>query len=207
MRRARLAEASGVHNYTLAELTQLGILVRWELSAREVYVALDRTHPASEELRALLVKIGSVYGFERPRVDEENGLGGSPPQQSHLRRDLRQTFGGLVRTLPLLLIFVRGSASGEQIARCIPGVDRKFTLRILWMFKAFGVLKSQRAGRGIAYSFDEACPFVKELESVLAVLDQKMPQWRVIAERDIREPRSRRREFRHGHRRNKRWRW
>jgi hypothetical protein len=80
-------------------------------------------------------------------------------------------------------------------------------LRVLWMFRAFGILKSKRVGRGICYFLDERCPFAGELRGVLAALDGAMPQWRVIGERDVISPRVRPYESRRGHRKNKRWKW
>lgn len=189
----------------LTRLAEVGMLAKCVVGRKELYYDLDWAHPAAEELRELYLRLSQIYVMPRPRFDFA-APSSTIKYRGPERYDLVGTFGGAVRTLPLLMIFIRGSASGEQIARCMPSGDRKFTLRILRMFKAFGVLESQRVSRGIHYSFSSQCPFVGQLRQVLGVLDREMPHWRAIAERDTVAPRYRR-ESRIGHRRNKRWRW
>ena len=75
------------------------------------------------------------------------------------------------------------------------------------MFKAFGVLKSKRVSRGIAFELDPFHELATEIRKVLVDLDAAMPQWRVVAENDIESPRPRSRENRSGRRKPKRWKW
>jgi hypothetical protein len=192
-------------SFALVALTRSGLLRRASFSGNVVYYDLDRDHPAARELRALYMRLAAIYTMPKPRFDAT-----LPPMALPARRvsthNLTATFGAPVRTVPLLLICIRGSANGDQISRCMPFGDRKFTLRVLRMFRAFGVLESGRVSRGIQYRFSENCPFVRELTGVLQALDRAMPHWRAIIERDIRSPKFRR-EPRAGHRRSKRWKW
>jgi hypothetical protein len=191
--------------YALRELTRSGLVKRAAFAKNVVYFDLDHSHPAASELRSLYLRLAEVYSMPRPCFDAT-----LPPvvlSASRVNsRDLAATFGAPVRTLPLLFVFIRGSANGDQIYRCMPFGDRKFTLRVLRMFRTFGVLESKRVSRGIQYSLSERCPIVNELTGVLRALDRAMPQWRAIIERDISAPKFRR-ESRVGHRRNKRWKW
>jgi hypothetical protein len=191
----------------LCGLESMGLAIRWHARGRAKFVSLDPDHPVAAELCVLLLKIGELYKFRAPPSDPDNGSGAGAPHRPRRRRDPRVTFGAMNRTLPLLIVHIRGSASGEQIARCMPPNDRRMVLHVLWMFRAFGILKSTRAGRGIAYSFNSDCPFLIELRAVLAALDEVMPQWRTIVERDVREPRFRSRDAGRGGRKTNRWRW
>jgi len=121
--------------------------------------------------------------------------------------DARFTFGDKNRTLPLLMVAIRGKANADQVARCIPRSDVTTVRHVLLMFMAFGVLKRKRLSRGMSFELDPFHELAAEIRNVLSDLDRAMPQWRVIAENDMREPRPRTRESHVGRRKPKRWKW
>ncbi len=186
-------------------LTKRGLIARWR-SARATYVALEPAHPAHDSLARLLVKIAALYRFTAPTAQAM--LFGVPqvPARTSIP-DIRYTFGDKTRTLPLLMVYIRQQANVDQIARCIPRSDTCTVRHALLMFKAFGVLKSERVSRGLAYWLNPYHALSEEIRAVLRDLDVAMPQWRVVAEHDVASPRSRSRENRAGRRKPKRWRW
>ncbi len=190
----------------LRELAKRGLVAKWRVGYREVYAALEPSHPTAQSLRRLLLRVAKVYGFKG--VVEQTML--FPERFPPARRktfDVRLTLGDRTRTLPLLMVFIRQEANTDQVARCIPRIDVNTVRHALLMFKAFGLLRSTRVSRGIAYSFDPSHPLTIELCGVLAELDAAMPQWRIVAENDVSEPRRRSRELRFGRRKPGRWKW
>ena len=167
-------------------------------------MALEPAHAAAASLRALLLRIGALYRFPAPTRWSPAPVA-VPERRGTI--DHRYTFGDLTRTLPLLILFARESASVEQISRCVPGADRDTIRHVFYMFKAFGILRSFRRSRGIAYAFDSQHSLADQLHAVLADLDEAMPQWRALAEEDARAPRTRGRENRTGRLSPKRWKW
>ena len=105
------------------------------------------------------------------------------------------------------MVYIRRRANTDQIARCIPRSDARTVRHNLLMFKAFGILRSERVSRGIAYEFSSTHPLANEICAVLRDLDIAMPQWRIVADHDVVSPRSRSREKRAGRRKPKRWKW
>lgn len=189
----------------LTGLVQRGLVAKWRLG-NFAYVSLESTHPASTPLRHLLSKIGRHYGLARPI--EQESLFEKPAAPKRRRRiDARLTFGDVTGTVPLLMVYIRLKANAEQVARCIPRCDVKSARQALKMFKAFGILRSERISRGVSYSLNPDHVLAKELRAVLHDLDVAMPQWRVVAENDIANPRRRPRENRAGRRKPKRWKW
>lgn len=151
-------------------------------------------------------KVGKLYGFSAP-IEQAELFGPVSVPKRRKSIDARFTFGDKTRTLPLLIIHIRGEANADQVARCVPRTDVESVRQALQMFKAFGILSSRRVSRGIAYRFNDAHPLAKDVRDILKDLDGAMPQWRVVAENDMLHPRVRRRENRSGRRKPNRWKW
>ncbi len=181
----------GRKNYgCLRGLKSRGLIAMWRLGKQGTFAALEPAHPASEPLRRLLHCVATVHGFKRP-IQQLGLLEAIALPKRRSKIDPRCTFGDPTRTLPLLVVYVRGHANAEQVVRCIPRSDPRTVRQALLMFRAFHILKSQRISRGITYSLNHAHPLVPEIAQVLATLDHAMPQWRVVAEHDIASPRTR----------------
>lgn len=195
----------------LAELVSFGLVAKWHLSRSHVYVALDPAHPAAKSLERLLVRIGALYDFKAPTYHADNELGGYPPVRRSRRRDVRLTFGFRHRTLPLLVLYILGTANASDVARCVPGLERHSARDTFWMFKAFGILEYVRSvsgrSRGFSFRLNPQHPFHEELKAVLSELDIAMPQWRIVAERQSLSSRRPQHEVRAGRRKPKRWKW
>jgi hypothetical protein len=187
------------------DLCRRGLIARWKVG-RATFVSLEPSHPAAASLKVLLLRTARRYGFIAP-VEQCSMIRTIRVPARRAKIDARFTFGDKNRTLPLLIVAIRGKANAEQVARCIPRSDMKTVRHILLMFKAFGVLKSCRVSRGIAFELDPFHELASEIKKVLLDLDRAMPQWRVVAENDMQDPRPRSRENRRGRRKPSRWRW
>jgi hypothetical protein len=190
----------------LRELSRRGLVAKWRAGYREAYATLESAHPAAQALRRLLLRVAKVYRF-KPAIEQTCLFPRVSAPARSAAFDTRFTFGDRARTMPLLLVFIRQQANTDQIARCIPRMDVNTVRHALLKFKAFGLLRSCRVSRGIAYSLDPSHPLAAELRGVLASLDAAMPQWRLVAENDESSPRRRSRETRFGRRKPGRWKW
>lgn len=170
----------------LCDLIARGLVFKWGSRKRTV-VALDPCHPAARELRELLVAVGNEYGFRPIPEDVEARIAGEAPTRPSRRRDVRDTFGDKHRTMILLLVHVLGETIATDIERCLGYVHGKTVYGILYMYRAFGLLKSRyavvRKKRVIAFSFNDDHPLSAHVRAVLGALDGLMPQWRRAAER------------------------
>lgn len=194
----------------VASLVANGLVATWRLGRSETHVALDPAHPAAKALRKLLLKAGAIYGFDEPSYHVDNVRGGSAPFRPSRRRDVRYTFGDPNRTLSLLMRYILGEANAKEIERCVPRLAVKSVRHALWMFHAFGVLKSRRIvrgrSRGIGFRCNPGHVLAVEIARVLAALDAAMPQWRLMAERQIDASRRTVRQIRSGAKAG-RWAW
>ncbi len=116
------------------DLARRGLIACWQVG-RATLVALEPNHPAVGSMRALLLRVARRYGFPPP-LEQCSMIGPVAVPVRRAKIDPRLTFGDKNRTLPLLIVAIRGRANSEQVARCIPRSDPKTVRHILLMFKA-----------------------------------------------------------------------
>jgi hypothetical protein len=194
----------------LYPLVERRLVAKWRW-APKTFVALDPSHPAATPLRAMLIAIGKKYRFKPMPVDFDAREGGDVPVRRSRRGDVRDTFGDKNRTMPLLLLHVLGKAMSTDIVRVVPYLEEKTTRDVLYMYRAFKLLRSQREvvrkRRGEAFSFNDTHWLVPYVRAVLAALDETMPQWRASAERKKDAPIPRKHDRRDGRRKPGRRKW
>ena len=104
------------------------------------------------------------------------------------------------------MVYIRGGAGVMGVARCVPFLGRGGVASILWMYNAFGILKAERKGRRMAFSFNDEHILTRGIIAVLAELDRAMPHWRMVSEGDQASERPPTHPVRTRFK-NKRWRW
>jgi hypothetical protein len=170
----------------LEDMVERGLIYKWRIG-RDAFVALDPCHPAARELREMLTAIGNLYGF-KPMPQDVVGIdAGAPSARPSRPRDVRETFGNIHRTMVLLLVHILGEVAARDIERCLTYEHGRTVSGILYMFKAFGLLKA-RSGvlhkrHAVAFSFNEEHPLTPHVRAVLGALEETMPYWRVVAKR------------------------
>jgi hypothetical protein len=194
----------------LYPLVERGLVMKWKWGGK-TFVALDPCHPAATPLRAMLIAIGKKYRFRPMPIDVDAREGGDVPSRPSRLRDVRDTFGDKNRTMPLLLVHVLGEAMSTDIARVVPYLEKTTTLDVLYMYRAFKLLKSRhkviRKRHGEMFAFNEDHWLVPYVRAVLAALDKAMPQWRASAERKKGAPIPKKDDRRDGRRKSGRWKW
>lgn len=194
----------------LYPLIERGLITSWKVNGA-TFIALDPCHPAAYELGVLLLVVGRLYGFEAMQYDGGAGIRSTTPTRSSRRRDVRYTFGDRTRTMTLLLVYILGEAISTDIERCVPRLERGMVRDTLNMYCAFGLLKKRRVvrskRRAHGFSFDDAHPLVPYIKDVLKALDERMPQWRAVAERQRTSQPPLRFDRQDGRRKIGRWKW
>src|SRR5208337_4085068 len=94
------------------------LIARWKVG-RATFVALEPSHPAAPSLRSLLLRTARRYRFATP-VEQCSMIAPMSAPRRRAKIDARFTFGDKNRTLPLLIVAIRGRANVDQVARCIP---------------------------------------------------------------------------------------
>jgi hypothetical protein len=125
-------------------------------------------------------------------------MGGDVPVRPNRLRDVRNTFGDPMHTLPLLAAYVLDEASAVDVRRAVNYINMEGARYRLQMFRAQGVLKQRRRHvdmtkytNEVAYSFVPEEPLTAYIIDVLAALDRAAPHWRMVFERQAKQPRAR----------------
>jgi hypothetical protein len=101
---------------------------------------------------------------------------------------------------------ILGRAGIMEVARCVPVVSREAISTILWMYKAFGLLSAERAGRATGFRFNAGHVLTAPILAVLDAIDVAMPHWRMVAEAQRVSERVPRHEV-STRRKPRRWKW
>ncbi|HEY5258886.1 MAG TPA: hypothetical protein VIJ12_10975 [Candidatus Baltobacteraceae bacterium] len=153
----------------------------------------------------MLLRIAGIYGFARPSGASIAG-DIDVPVKAWSSTNLRYTFGDYYRTLPLLVLHILGEAGIVEIARAVPTMSREAVSQILWMYRAFGILKGESRGKLLRFRFNREHALTSDIEAVLAVLDEANPLWRMVADHNRSTAPLVKHEIRSG-RKQKRWKW